>query len=221
MAGKLQIAMAYRCNLCVHFVALTLALFLNHLVRYHTSDPNFHVLCGINGCSKTYRNCISFKNHIKRKHADLLLAEKNGEAAEQENDTNDVNGDSSASEMDEDSGETYDSTSLPQFDFHREAEEIRRAGALYVLKMKHKDRASQTAVNSFIENTTGIVRTSIDILKAGLMNRLDTAGIDFNAVPGLPELFKEDSLARNPFSGLLNEHQQNNYFKDHFNLVVS
>ena len=64
----------YRCNLFVHFVAFTLALFLNHLVRYHTSDPNFHVLCGINGCSKTYRNCISFKNHIKRKHADLLLA---------------------------------------------------------------------------------------------------------------------------------------------------
>ena len=64
----------YRCNLFVHFVAFTLALFLNHLVRYHTSDPNFHVLCGINGCSKTYRNCISFKNRIKRKHADLLLA---------------------------------------------------------------------------------------------------------------------------------------------------
>ena len=66
----------YRCNLCVHFVAFTLALFLNHLVRCHTSDPNFHVLhvCGINGCSKTYRNCISFKNNIKRKHADLLLA---------------------------------------------------------------------------------------------------------------------------------------------------
>ena len=69
----------YRCNLFVHFVAFTLALFLNHFVlnhfvRYHTSDPNFLVLCGINGCSKTYRNCISFKNHIKRKHADLLLA---------------------------------------------------------------------------------------------------------------------------------------------------
>ena len=70
----------------------------------------------------------------------MLLAEKNGQAAEQENDTNDMKGDSSAREMDEDSGETYDSTSLPQFDFHREAEEIRRAGALYLLKMKHKNK---------------------------------------------------------------------------------
>ena len=37
---------------------------------------------------------------------------KNGQAAEQENGTNDMNSDSSASKMDEDSGETYDSTSL-------------------------------------------------------------------------------------------------------------
>ena len=36
-----------------------------------------------------------FKNHIKR---------KKGEAAEQENGTNDMNSDSSANEMDEDSG---------------------------------------------------------------------------------------------------------------------
>ena len=106
----------YRCNLCVHFVAFTLALFLNHLVRYHTSDPNFHVLCGINGCSKTYRNCISFKNHIKRKHADLLLARTEMVKLQNINirtpDTNDMNGDSL--QADEDRGETYDSASLPQ-----------------------------------------------------------------------------------------------------------
>ena len=101
-------AVAYRCNLCVHFVAFTLALFLSHLVRYHASDPNFHVLCGINGCSKTYRNCFrSFifvcgplHDHVSK----TTSKEKNGQAAEQENGTDDMNSDSSASEMDEDSG---------------------------------------------------------------------------------------------------------------------
>ena len=45
----------------------------------------------------------------------MLLAEKSGQAAEQENDAKDMNGDLSASKMDEDSGETaYDSTSLPR-----------------------------------------------------------------------------------------------------------
>ena len=101
--------MAYRCNLCVHFVAFTLALSLSHLVRYHASDPNFHVPCGINGCSKTYRNCIrSFifvcgplHHHVSKTTS---KEKKNGQAAEQENGTNDMNSDSSANEMDEDSG---------------------------------------------------------------------------------------------------------------------
>ena len=133
-------AVAYRCNLCVHFVAFTLALFLSHFtelrdkpkvlsssplqkvirvstfftqvcsisfrllshfVRYHASDPNFHVLCGINCCSKTYRNCIlSFIFVCGPLHYHVM----NGQAAEQENGTNDMNSDSSASEMDEDSG---------------------------------------------------------------------------------------------------------------------
>ena len=74
---------------------------LSHFVRYHASDPNFHVLCGINGCSKTYRNCIrSFIFVCGPLHYHAM----NGQAAEQENGTNDMNSDSSASEMDEDSG---------------------------------------------------------------------------------------------------------------------
>ena len=124
-------------------------------------------------------------------------------------------------EMDEDVDGTYDFAPLPPFDFQRESEKIRRTGALHLLRMKDKDRVSQAGIDSFVENTTSIVRTSVQILKLGLMNKLDTAGIDFRAVPGLPELFQEDSLALNPFSGLRKENEQNKYFKDHFNLVVS
>ena len=212
--------MAYRCNLCVNFIAITLALLLNHLGRCHSNDPNFHALCGINGCTRTYREFFSFRNHVSTKHADLLRAERDLEAADQ---TNNSLGES---DMDFDTNEDesatlYDVTSSPPDDLVRESEEIRRNGALYLLKMKDRDRASQTAIDSFVENTTSIVRKSMEILKSGLINRLDTAGIDFRAVPGLTELFKEDSLAMNPFSGLNGEKQQNEYFKDHLNLVVS
>lgn len=53
------------------------------------------------------------------------------------------------------------------------------------------------------------------------MSRLDTARIDFTAVPGLSELFQEDSLALNLFSCLRNENEETKYFKGHLNLVVS
>ena len=162
---------------------------------------------------------MSFRNHIIRKHGDLLEAEKNGGNGEE------MNYNSSGSDMDgemnEDDDGTYDFAPLPPFDFKRESEEIRRTGALHLLRMKDKDRVSQAGIDSFVENTTSIVRTSVELLKSGLMNRLDTAGIDFSAVPGPPELFQEDSLALNPFPGLRNENEQTKYFKDHLNLVVS
>ena len=200
--------MAYRCNLCVGFIGFTLALLLNHIFRCHSDELSFHVLCGINGCTRTYKKFLSFRNHVKTKHKDLLLAERHHrENTEQENDI------SSESEMefdmDDDGPQLYDDAApLPRFDFEQESEEIRRTSALHLLKMKDRDRASQTAIDSFVDNTTSIVRTSIDLLKRGLMNRLDTAGIDFSAVPGLPELFQENSLAMNPFSGLREEAQQ-------------
>lgn len=162
---------------------------------------------------------MSFRNHIIRKHGDLLQAEKNGGNVEEMN--NNSSGSDTDGEMGEDGEGTYDFAPLPQFDFQRESEEIRRTGALHLLRMKDKDRVSQAGIDSFVVNTTSVVRTSVEILKSGLMNRLDSAGIDFSAVPGLPELFQEDSLALNPFSGLRNENEQHNYFKDHFNLVVS
>ena len=102
---------------------------------------------------------------------------------------------------------------MPPIDFQRESEEIRRTGALHLLRMKDKDRVSQAGIDSFVKNTTSIVRTSVEILKSGLMNRLDTAGKDCSAVPGLPEHLLDDSLALNPFSGLANEMGRTNSLK--------
>lgn len=155
----------------------------------------------LNGCTKTNRN------HIITKHGDLLKAEQN------EGNVEEINNNSSGSDMDGEINEDDDFAPLPPIDFQRESEEIRRTGALHLLRMKDKDRVSQAGIDSFVKNTTSIVRTSVEILKSGLMNRLDTAGKDFSAVPGLPEHFQDDSLALNPFSGLANEMGRTNSLK--------
>ena len=40
-------------------------------------------------------------------------------------------------------------------------------------------------------------------------------------MPGLKEIFEQDSLAMNPFNGLENEKQQSKFCKENFKLVVS
>ena len=64
--------MVYRCNLCAYFIGSTLCSLLNHLGRIQKYDAGFHALCGVDGCSRTYTNYSSLRNHVYRKHGDLL-----------------------------------------------------------------------------------------------------------------------------------------------------
>ena len=64
------------------------------------------------------------------------------------------------------------------------------------------------------------MRNAIELLRTGVANTLENAGIQLNAVPGLEDLLK-DSPANNPFSGLQGKRQQTNYYLDNFGLVVS
>ena len=189
--------------------------------RCHSCEPNFHVLCGINACARTYTNCVSFRNHITRKHADILLAESLTDCRIVENVGNHMDETDCGSCMSEDHDADTVDEEPRQFDLQKTPEEVQRNAALYLLKLKDKDRVPQTVINSIVENTTDIVRTNMEVLKFGLAARLDTAGIDFNAVPGIAELFHEDSITMNPFSGLTNKNQQHQYYKNNLNLVVS
>jgi hypothetical protein len=131
-----------------------------------------------------------------------------------------VDGNSGETDSDSCASEELDHDSR-QFDLQKTSEEVQRAAALYLLKLKDRDRVPQTVINSIVENTTDIVRINMEVLKSRLTAQLDTAGIDFNAVPGIAELFHEDSITMNPFSGLANENQQHQYYKDNLSLVVS
>jgi hypothetical protein len=52
----------------VPFLALTLALVINHYGRVHRHDPNFLVICQVEGCSSTYK---TFEGHLRRHHKDV------------------------------------------------------------------------------------------------------------------------------------------------------
>ena len=75
----MEIQPIYRCNLCVRFVSETLSLLVNYLGRVHKNDPGFHVLCGIEGCAKTFTKFYSLRNHYTKKHRYLLDLQGQGE----------------------------------------------------------------------------------------------------------------------------------------------
>ena len=57
----------------------------------------------------------------------------------------------------------------------------------------------QKVTDNIMDDVTTLVKNTVEILKMGVQNRLDSAGLRFDAVPGLSELFKDDHPISNPF----------------------
>lgn len=63
--------MGLSCNMC-NAVLDNFSLLISHFKRVHREDPNFFVLCGINGCGKTYKTFYGYRSHLNRTHKELL-----------------------------------------------------------------------------------------------------------------------------------------------------
>lgn len=199
----------YRCSICLEFVVDSIQLLLKHIARIHRNEPNFHVVCGIDSCAKTYKNFLSFRNHLIRTHNIVTNQKSTRPLKDNENDTihqfNDVETDPADEE----------------FDLEREEVNLSRANALCLLKFKEKSCVPQTVVNSFVSNATEIVQTSVDLLRSGVINCLEKAKVNPDNVVGLNDLFEQDNFISNPFKGINKESLQYKYYKDNFSLVVS
>ena len=155
-----------------------------------------------------------------RKH-EVTRTEQNDTTNEDSGILDNCDSGSQSSTLDEWRQEMYDLDTGGDFDLNQETEQTRKANALCLLSFKERGRVPQTVVDSFVESSTQIARNSINMLKSGLISRLNTAGIQFSAVPGLRELFGESKLPMDPFSGINRESLQYGYYKEHFHLVVS
>ena len=76
MEGNIEQSL-HKCPLCV-FVAVTIPLVLSHLRLVHSSDPNFSVNCGIEGCCTTSRSFSALYQHIRKKHRDVGIIKNRG-----------------------------------------------------------------------------------------------------------------------------------------------
>ena len=62
----------WNCPLCSWFGGLSLKTVLRHVGRVHSHVANFHICCGINGCPRTFRKFVSYRQHLYRHHRETL-----------------------------------------------------------------------------------------------------------------------------------------------------
>jgi hypothetical protein len=61
-------ATLYKCNFCYGFTTAELDRLLNHVGRCHSAEPNFHAVCGLDDCTRTYTSYHAYRNHVRKHH---------------------------------------------------------------------------------------------------------------------------------------------------------
>lgn len=61
--------MAWKCSICVIFIAVTLRILMRHIFSEHSYKPDFRVECSVSGCKQVYQFVLSSHNDY---HMDML-----------------------------------------------------------------------------------------------------------------------------------------------------
>jgi hypothetical protein len=192
---------------------------LSHLVLVHKDDPDIHITCEVPGCQATFTRVHSYKSHLRRSNRNVDLKapievdeDEDGQPRD-ETDRMEVENEAIPIDEDDDIG-LYDK-------LEDRAEANKRLNALYLLKTKETQLLTQKTLDSIVEGSTSLVRNTVELIRDEVANRLDSAGIRFDAVPGLNDLFQENHSISNPFSHILTKSKQSAFYRENFGLVVS
>ena len=193
--------MPWNCSICAVFAADDLKTLLNHIGRCHRNDPNFHCVCGIDGCAKTFKKYYSWRKHIQKKHEMQMRVNDNVQH-----------------NLDQ---EIVPYQNLQNLDLNPiEQTAVTKSSALYLLKLQEDCLLPKTTVKSVVENTKTIVEETLSLVKAQVQNCLTQSNVDFESIPGLNDVFTEDNAATNPFHSLETESEQEKYYTENFSLKV-
>ena len=98
---------------------------------------------------------------------------------------------------------------------------MKKSNAYYLLKIKESNLLSQTCVDNIAEGSTHLVQKIVGTIKQQVEKCLHDASVDFDAVPGLQEMFDPDSILNNPFSHVATKQTPEKFNKENFGLIVS
>jgi hypothetical protein len=167
--------MPYNCSICGSFLARSIKELFRHIGARHRNDPNFHCLCGINGCTLTFRKYFTWRKHIKRIHTNVEnIDDVNTEEA---GDANAFNN----NDLPDDAGHQQLGDQIPR-------NQIKKSGALYLLNLQEVCRLPKATVDSVVANTRTIIEEVVSNLQGQVEKCLQDNDIDVHAVTGLENL---------------------------------
>lgn len=197
------------CPLCGTY-ARNLSQLLVHMRLVHAGEPGFQVTCGVEGCPRTFRNFLTFRNHVYAIHGAILPVAFESNAI--------LDGDEGQDQM-EDGGEEGEGGRGGDDDITEEA--VQRAAALFILKNREGHRIPQSVMDEIVTDVGSLFHLAMCAVRQKVNATLTEAGVDEGVVKSTMEHLSDRSPFTNVFNGLGTHHRQLQYFKKNFDLVVS
>ncbi len=54
----------WQCSICGEFTADTRERLVNHFGQCNGNDPNFHIVCGLDSCTTSFKKYFSWRKHL-------------------------------------------------------------------------------------------------------------------------------------------------------------
>ena len=177
-------------------------LLLTHIRLAHSHDPSFSIQCAINGCSRTFTNFRTYQNH-RLTHRDNTTVTRS---------------DPDGLELDE--VDSPSSLPLPvSSTLCPTTSEMQSFAAKWILKTRETRNLTRSAMQGVIEDVGELAAFVSQTLQSQTQAVLTSHGITFDSIPGLDAVF--NGPAAKPFDGLYSFHNQLQYCRNHFHLIVS
>lgn len=98
---------------------------------------------------------------------------------------------------------------------------VAKATAFYILRTKEVNMLTQKCVDDIVMGTRELVRTTVETVGNCVRECLNSAGVQFDTIPGLQGLFEANNPVSNPFEHVSTKYKQISFFKEEFGLIVS
>ena len=180
------------CPLCGYFPP-NLTLHISHLRLVHSGDLSFNIVCGIRGCTETFRAFSAYNSHVYRRHRDALGLETfldsddmiPGSSIGEEDTPTSVN---AAIINDDDEAvtsvhEVAPVLTVPMSDSGPISQSTR--AAKFLLQLREGRRVSEVALTDVIDTCNVMCTQLVNDLKQEIREKYVQANVDIASIKGL------------------------------------
>ena len=167
--------MVFFCQFC-RFSSLEWRTFLRHTFEAHSNVPGFNFMCGVDGCSQTFRTYSGIVSHFRRKHRGQDLT-SHDQLSDQQNPPA-VEANSSAL-IETQSEFVIHNVTHPGADVNK----LENAAALFLLCLKERFQITQTAVDFAMGQVQQMITFAVkDVQHAVEMHLQSSSPADTSAI---------------------------------------